>query len=115
MGNSLKVASAFININFIVVQNVRAYCISHSDTSTFFESLHAAGIEVQKLTTFLWYCIDSGLQSNRTKVSLEKALAASSLYLALTSIKSAKLYRLYDISLFQVNQYILIHSLIFQF
>ena len=71
------------------------------DTSTFFEDLRNAQIDALKLTNFLWYCIDSGLQGTKTKRNLELSLCATNMYFALSSIKKAKTYKVFNINIFQ--------------
>jgi hypothetical protein len=63
--------------------------------------LRNSGIDILKLTTFLWYCIDRALQPDKRKKSFEIALSATDLYFTLSFIKSAKLYRLFNVNIFQ--------------
>jgi hypothetical protein len=49
----------------LAAQKVRGFCTTHPDTSSFFEALRDGGIDISKLTTFLWYCVDSALQPTK--------------------------------------------------
>ncbi|CAD5212575.1 unnamed protein product [Bursaphelenchus okinawaensis] len=73
----------------------------HDAEGSYYEHLQNEGVDLKKLTAFLWILIEKALVPDRTNDELEVGLCAANLYMCLVGVKDAKMYHVFHVYIFE--------------
>uniref|UniRef100_A0A1I7SDZ0 Condensin complex subunit 1 n=2 Tax=Bursaphelenchus xylophilus TaxID=6326 RepID=A0A1I7SDZ0_BURXY len=85
-------------LNTVTERILRFATAQNGDENNFYEALMNEGIDLIKMTVFLWVLIERSLTSNE---ELELGVAASNLYLCFAGLKDAKMYKVFHVYVFE--------------